>query len=445
MARLLTPEDYGITALPAAFYAIAGIFIEGSFGTALIRKEKLSEEDLSTAFLYSSSIGILCFFLLFIGAPWIAVFFNVPILSSLIRVTAIPFLWSGFMTPQSVILNRRLDFKTPAIISVISKFFMGLVGISMAFGDYGVWALVVSSLVSSIITVVLTWFYVRWRPKTGWSRESFKYLWGFGNKMIATLLIDRTYTNIVPLIIGKYYSPSQLGEYNRAQGYAQLPAQQFTSLLHNVSYPVLSKMQDDIGILRSNYRRMLRLCAFVMFPVMIMMAVLAKPLIVLLVTEKWIACVPYLQLMCVAMMWSPIHSINLALLLVKGRSDFFLRLEIIKKTIGFLIMAVSLPYGIIPFLIGTVVHTLLCLFVNTYYTGKIINLGCFMQMWDVIPVLMLTTIMAITTHVTTLISDNYFIQLLVGCIVGSLTYLLGSYIFKFSELKDFKYMLKRDL
>jgi O-antigen/teichoic acid export membrane protein len=443
MARILTPEDYGITALPTAFYAIAGIFIEGSFGAALIRKEKLIEEDLSTAFLYSSSIGFLFFFLMFIGAPWIAAFFNVPILTSLIRVSVIPFLWSGFMTPQTVILNRKLDFKTPAIIAVISKSFMGLVGISMAYCGYGVWALVVSSLVSSLITVFLTWFLVRWRPKTGWSRDSFRYLWGFGNKMIATLLIDRTYMNIVPLIIGKYYSPAQLGEYNRAQGYAQLPAQQFTNLLHNVSYPVMSKMQEDIDLLRSNYRRMLRLCAFVMFPIMILMAVLAKPLIVLLVTEKWIACVPYLQLMCVAMMWYPIHSINLALLLVKGRSDLFLRLEIIKKTIGLLIIAVSLPFGIIPFLIGTIVHTLLCLFVNTYYTGKIINVGFFMQMWDVVPVLLLTATVAATTYVTTMFSDIYFLQLLVGCIVGSLTYLLGGYIFKFTELKDLKYMLNR--
>lgn len=443
MARLLTPEDYGITALPAVFYTIAGIFIESGFGTAMVRKEVLTDKDLSTAFYYSTFIGLLCYVLLFLVAPWIAAFFEVPILSSLIRVSAISFLFGGFRTPQIIILNRRLDFKTPAIVTAISTLFMGIVGISAAYMGYGVWALVISTVTSGFLSLLLLWLFVRWVPKSGWSKESFRYLWGFGNKMIATLLIDRIYLNLAPFFIGKFFSPVQLGLYNRSQGYAQIPAQQLVDLLHNVSYPVLSKMQDDTEMLSRSYRRMLRLSAFIMFPIMILIAVLAKPLILVMITDKWIACVPYLQLMCVAMMWYPLHSMNLALLLVKGRSDLFLKLEIIKSVIGVTIMALTLPFGIIVFLIGTIVNSLVCLIVNTYYTGKMIDVGYFRQMKDVIPSLLLTISMALIVYSSILLFSNLYLQLVLGCLVGFVIYMIGSYIFKFPELNDITYMLKR--
>ncbi len=443
MARLLTPEDYGITALPVVIYAVAGIFIDGAFGAALIRKQDLSEEDLSTAFCYSLTVGLLCYLVLFVGAPWIADFFEIPVLTTLTRVTALSFLWTGFMTPQSVILNRKLDFRTPAIVALISKILMGIVGVLMAYLGYGVWALAVSTVLSNFTTVLLTSCFVRWYPKTSWSKESFSYLWGFGNKMIATLLIDRIYMNIAPIVIGKYFSPAQLGEYNRAQGYAQLPAQQFTDLLHNVTYPVLSKMQDDTDVLRDSYRRMLKLCAFVMFPIMIILAVLAEPLIVVMVTEKWIACVPYLQLMCLAMMWYPIHSINLSLLLVKGRSDLFLRLEILKKSIGIVLMAVSLPFGIIPFLIGTIIHSLICLIINTYYTSKIIHMGFLKQMKDILPVLLVCIVMAVVVYYFLILIESLYFQIFLGGFLGLAIYVSIAYVFKFPELSDVKYMLSR--
>lgn len=443
MARLLTPEDYGITAIPAVFYAIAGIFIESGFGSAMIRKPELTEQDLSTAFYYSTFVGVGCYVILFIASPWISHFFDVPILSSLIRVSAISFLWAGLRTPQSIILNRKLDFKTPTIVSLISTVFMGIIGISAAYLGYGVWALVISSVSSGFLSLLLIWLFVRWVPRSGWSKESFRYLWGFGNKMIATLLIDKIYLNIAPLIIGKFFSPVQLGLYNRSQNYTQLPTQQLVNLLHSVTYPVLSKMQDDTEMLSRSYRRMLRLSAFISFPLMILMAVLAKPLILVLITEKWIACVPYLQLMCLAMMWYPIHSMNLALLLVKGRSDLFLKLEIIKTAIGLSIMGMTLPFGIISFLVGSIFNSLICLVVNTYYTGKMIDVGYIRQMIDMTPSLLLTALMAGVTYLFILSVSNIYLQLILGGIVGVAIYLIGSYLFKFPELEDVKYMLSR--
>lgn len=443
MARLLTPEDYGITALPAIFFAIANVFIECGFSAAMVRKPDLTEKDLSTAFYYSTAVGVICYALMFAASPMIARFFDVPVLKPLIRVTGLSFLWAGFLTPQNILLNRKLDFRTPTIIAVISRVFMGVVGITTAYLGFGVWALALSSVSSSFVTVVLTWLLVRWTPKSSWSGDSFKYLWGFGNKMIVTFLIDRLYTYISPMIIGKFYSTTQLGVYNRAYGYAQLPAQQFTNLLHNVTYPVMSRMQDDILILRNNYRRMLKLSAFIVFPIMFLMAVLAKPLIVVLVTDKWIDCVPYLQLMCFAMMWYPIHSINLALLLVKGRSDIFLKLQIIKSGIGLLIMAITLPFGIVYFLMGMILSSLISLFINTYYTGKIISVGFLKQLKDMAPILLLCSVMAVGTYFITLLLSNLYLQLFVGGLVGLIIYVVGSYLRKAPEMEDVKYMLKR--
>lgn len=443
MARLLSPQDYGIAALPAVFFAISAIFIDGGFGTAMVRKEELTDQDLSTAFYYSTLVGFFFYVILFIAAPWIAVFFDVPILSSLIRVSAISFLFAGFKTPQTILLNRRLDFKTPTIVTVISTLVMGVVGISAAYMGFGVWALVISNVVSGFLSLLLLWLFVRWIPKSGWSRESFNYLWGFGNKMIATLLIDKMYLNLAPFLIGKFYNPVQLGLFNRSQSYAQLPVQQIVNLLHNVSYPVLSKMQDDTEMLGKSYRRMLRLSAFIMFPIMILMAILAKPLILILITDKWIDCVPYLQLTCVAMMWYPLHSMNLALLLVKGRSDLFLKLEIVKTAIGLTIMALTLPFGIIVFLIGTIINSLVCLIVNTYYTGKMINVDFFRQMRDIMPSLLLTASMAVITHFLVISNNNLYLQLFLGAILGSTYYALVSYILKFPEWEDVKFMLSR--
>lgn len=441
MARLLSPQDYGTAALPAVFFAISVIFIDGGFGTAMVRKEELTDQDLSTAFYYSTLVGFFFYVILFIAAPWIAVFFDVPILSSLIRVSAISFLFAGFKTPQTILLNRRLDFKTPTIVTVISTLVMGVVGISTAYMGFGVWALVISNVVSGFLSLLLLWLFVRWIPKSGWSRESFNYLWGFGNKMIATLLIDKMYLNLAPFLIGKFYNPVQLGLFNRSQSYAQLPVQQIVNLLHNVSYPVLSKMQDDTEMLGRSYRRMLRLSTFIMFPIMILMAILAKPLILILITDKWIDCVPYLQLMCLAMMWYPIHSLNLALLLVKGRSDLFLKLEIIKAAIGLSIMAITLPFGIIPFLFGLIANSLICLFVNTYYTGKMIKLGFSLQMLDIFPTLMLSLFMGMVSYVVLSFITNCFLQLIIGGIFGLLVYGIGSYFFKFPEINDVKYMI----
>lgn len=443
MARLLSPSDYGITALPAVFMAVAYIIQNGGLSGALIRKTDLSEKDLSTAFYYSISVGIVLYVVMFFSATWIADFYNTPVLVPLIRVTALGFLWGPLGTPQNVILNRKLDFKTPTKISIISRIVSAIVGISMAFIGYGLWALVISGLLSSFLSLLMNWYVVRWIPKTGWSKDSFKYLWDYGNKMMASSLLDTLYNNIAPVFIGKFYSPAELGVYNRAQGYAMMPSQNVTGVIQGVTFPVLSKMQNDNEALAHNYRRMLKATAFIIFPIMMTLSALARPLVITLVTAKWESCIILLQIICFSFMWYPVHAINLNLLQVKGRSDLFLRLEIIKKIVGISILAITLPHGLIVFCCGSVVSSLIALVINTYYTGKLINVGYFKQMRDLLPIVLLGLVMFAMIHLSNYLIPNMLLQIICGGILGAIVYIGGAILLKFSELDDVKYMLKR--
>lgn len=443
MARLLSPSDYGITALPAVFMAVAGILQSGGLSDALVRKTDFREEDLSTSFYYSIAVGIVMYLALFFSAPWIADFYNTPVLIPLLRVTALSFLWGPLNSAQNVILKRRLDFKTPTKISLTTRVFSACVGIVLAYMGYGLWALVISGVLSSLLTVILNWFVVRWFPHTGWSKASFKYLWGYGNKIMLSWGLSALYDNITPIFVAKFYSPADLGVYNRAQGYAAMPSQQVNGVIQGVTFPVLSKMQDDNEALARNYRRMLRTTAFIVFPLMMMLSALARPLVLTLITAKWEACIILLQIICFSMMWYPIHAINLNLLMVKGRSDLLLRLEIIKKTIGICILAITLPQGLAVFCYGTIVSSMIALVINTYYTGKLIQVGYWRQMKDLLPILLLSFLLFGTIHLTTHFIFNPYLQIICGGIAGGIVYLGGAILFKFKELNDVKYMLKR--
>lgn len=443
MARLLSPEDYGITALPAVFMAVAGIFTEGGFGSTMVRKPELTEEDLATAFYYSTAVGIVCYILLFFVSPWIADFYNVPVLTPLIRITALSFIYGPIGTPQNIILRRRLDFKTPTKISAICKILSGIIGITMALYGFGVWALAISGMVAGIIGLFMNWHVVRWYPKTGWSKESFKYLWGFGNKFMASRLLDTLYKNITPVFIGKYYSPADLAVYNRADIYAKLPSQNVHGAICSVTFPVLSKMQDNDEVLAKNYRRILKVTVFVVFPIMTLLAGLARPLILIMITAKWEACIILLQIICFSMMWEPINDINLNLLVVKGRSDLFFRLEVIKKILGITILVSTLPLGLVIFCLGNILLSLGSVLINTYYTGKLINYGYITQMKDLSTVLLLSLLTFSIAIGCTHLFSNLWLQLIIGGLCGAGFYIGLAFLFKLEELQDVKYMLNR--
>jgi len=443
LARILDISDYGIVAMIVVFMAVAQAFVDSGFSSALIRKPDLNEEDKSTAFYFNIIVGLTCYGILFIVSPLIADFYDEPLLSPIIRVTGLSIIFNSLCVVQRALFTIAVDFKTQAIISLACTVISGVVGLVMAYNGYGVWALVAQSTISTFLNFVLLWLCSRWRPVTGFSKASFRYLFNFGSKLLASGLLDTLYNNAYPIVIGKFYNSAQLGLYSRAQSYASLPSSNITGILQRVTFPVLSLMQDDDERLALNYRRLLRVSAFVVFPLMVMLAAVAAPLIRVMITSKWDGCVGFLQILSIAMMWYPIHAINLNLLQVKGRSDLFLRLEIYKKIFGVLILICTIPLGVTAMCWGLVVGSVFSLVMNTYYTGKLIKVGFFIQMKDLLPTLVNSVIMGGIAYYTVNNIDSSIISLIAACSVSIVFYFTTSYLLKIPELKEVILIIKR--
>lgn len=437
LARILSPGDYGLLAMIAVFNAIAYVFLNSGFGGALIRKPDLTENDNTTAFIFNIAAGAVMYGVIWLIAPLVAQFYDKPILAQLLRAEGILLIISAFKIVQNTQLSRALNFKAKAIINVSSHIAAGILAIVAAYRGLGVWSLVIQHIATGLFSLILFWIVSPWRPRGRWDKNSFRYLWGYGSKMLASGLLDKIYANIYPIIIGKFFSAADLGQYARAKDYTRMPSQGLTEVIQQVTFPVLSRIQNDDNRLRDNYRRMLRFTAFIMFPVMVAIAALAHPLIITLVTAKWEPCVPYLQIICFASMWYPIHAINLNLLQVKGRSDLFLRLEIIKKVIATIAIFVSVPFGITGICIGAVCTSLIGLAINTYYTGRLINVGFFMQMRDLTPTLLLSLLTgALIYAFTRLVHLPEAALLTIGILAAAAIYLTVARLTRMPELRE---------
>lgn len=436
LARLLSPSDYGLLAMIAVFNAIAFAFINSGFGNALVRKPDLTENDNSTAFYFNIIAGVVMAGVIWLIAPWVSLFYDKPILTQLLRVEGLLLIISSFTIVQNAQLSRALNFKAKMIVNVSSQVIGGIVAIVAAYRGFGVWSLVIQHIASGFIRLILLWIISPWRPRGRWDKGSFGYLWGFGSKLLASGLLDTVYSNIYPIIIGKLFSAADLGQYSRAKGYADLPSQGLTGVLQQVTFPVLSQIQEDDARLASSYRRLLRFSVFLVFPIMIGMAALAYPLVVALVTDKWAQCVPYLQIICFSSMWYPVHAINLNLLQVKGRSDLFLRLEIIKKAIITIAIFICVPFGIMGICVGAVFTSLINLAINTYYTGKLIHVGFVRQMKDMTPTLLNSLVMGVIIYFAVMPFGNDVIKLAIGIPLGIAFYLAVARIFRMPELQE---------
>ena len=436
LARLLSPSDYGLLAMIGVFNAIAFSFMDSGFGNALVRKPNLTEDDNTTAFYFNLIAGVILFGVLWLIAPWVAVFFDKPILTPLVRAEGSLLIISAFKIVQNAQLTRALNFKAKMIIRVVASICGGITGIVAAYSGLGVWALVAMHIADSLISLMLLWLISPWRPRGKWSKTSFRYLWGYGSKLLASGLLDTVYSNIYPIIIGKFYSAADLGQYTRAKQYASMPSGTLTGVIQQVTFPVLSQIQEDDARLGNNYRRMLRFMVFIVFPIMMGMVALAHPLVITLVTDKWAQCVPYLQVICFASMWYPVHAINLNLLQVKGRSDLFLRLEIIKKALVTVVIFICVPFGIMGICCGAVFTSLACLAINTYYTGKLINVGFLRQMKDMAPTLLASLAMGAAVYFAVIPFDDNWVKLAIGIPLGAAIYLAIAKTFRMPELHE---------
>lgn len=442
IARILSPEDYGVIAMLNIFLAVSQTFIDSGFTNALIRKVDRSEEDFSTVFIFNTIVATALYAILFFTAPLIAKFYNTPILESITKIISLTLVISSLSAVHHAKLSIALEFKSRAKISLISATFTGLLGLWMAYAGYGLWALVVQSLFSTTIRTILLWIVVKWHPKLVFSWHSFKELFSFGSKILASGLLDTLYNNIYTLVIGKLFSSSTLGVYSKASSLAQFPSSNITSILQTVTFPVLSSIQNDDVRLADAYKRFLKLSAFVVFPLMVGLAAVAGPFIRLVLTDKWEGAIYLLQIICFALMWYPIHAINLNILQVKGRSDYFLKLEIIKKVQGVLVLVVTVPMGIVAMCYGKVISSLISLIWNTHYTKKLINYGYFAQMKDLLPVLIHSLVMGGIVLLVVHFMPTIWLKLIVGVLTGMVYYIAGAYIMKFPEMDELLTILK---
>ena len=443
IARLLDPKDFGLVGMLAIFLAVAQSLIDSGFSQALIRKQDRTEVDNSTVFYFNIVVSAVLYLILYAIAPWVSDFYNEPQLCSLMRVLCLIVIINSFAVVQRAIYTASINFKTQAKASFIAALASGLVGVWMAYNGYGVWTLVWQQLLNAGINTLLLWIYSNWYPRWVYSWESFRELFAFGSKLLASGLLDTLYTNIYLLVIGKIFNAASLGYYTQADRFTKLPSSNITGILQRVTYPVLCSIQDDDERLREDYRKLLRLSAFVIFPMMCFLAGVAYPLVELLLGEKWRFAATLIIPLSFNMMWWPIHAINLNLLQVKGRSDLFLRLEIIKKIVAVVVLVLSIPFGLLFMCYAGIVTSIICLIINTYYTGRLIQVGFFMQMKDLSGSLIVSMAIFVAAYFLSFVSDNVIVQLLLAVLISAMLFLSTVYVLKFKELDYVKSILNR--
>ena len=362
-------------------------------------------------------MGILVYIALFISAPWVSVFYKEPQLIDILRITSIPILFSGLLTIPNMIFTREINFKVTTKISFSRAILSGVIGIYMAIMGYGVWALIVQGLVSYAIGVIMFNYYCRWKIKFIFKKNSFYYLWGFGSKMLASNLINTAYSNLYQIIIGKFYSSTDLGQYQRGQSYSGLFSNTLTQVVQRVSFPTLSKMQDDTERLKYGYRKIIKMSMLVSCLGSMALAAMAKPLIVILIGEKWLPAAEYLQIICLGALLYPVHAINLNVLTVMGRSDLFLKLEIIKKVIGTVPIVIGIFLGIKIMLWAGVASSFLSFAINAYYSDRLINYSFEIQFKDILPFITVSLCLGVLTWSITFLSIQVVFQLLIQLVV----------------------------
>ena len=436
MARILTPGEYGLIGMIAIFMALGQVFIDGGFANALIQKEKRTETDFSTVFWINISIGLLSYALLFAFAPLIASYFNYEILKPIVRVYGINLILSSLVAVNKVKLTVDLNFKTQLKISLIAACTSGVAGIVCAKNGFGVWAIVVQANVSAVMTAILSFIFVRWKPAAVFSRDSFRSLFNYGSKLLAAQIISTVYVYLYNLAIGKKYTKEEVGLYTKAGLFGQMVSTHLASVMTRVSFPVLSRVQNDDEKLIEAYRKFIGMVAFIVFPVALGVCGVARPLIVSLITDKWIGCVPFIRVLIIAYLCDGITLVNLNLLYVKGKSNIVLKLEIIKKSIAVAILLITIQYSVLAVCIGQAIYAMIALILNTRNTKRILNYGLFKQIRDIFPYLLLSlVIMSVTIGLDYLILNDWIVLALSLIICPSL-YLLLCYALHLDALHE---------
>ncbi len=428
LARLLTPNEYGLIGMLVVFLQIGQVFIDSGFANALIQKKECTPADFATVFYYNLLLSLAIYAILFFTAPFIASFYNQDILIPLLRLLSLTLIINALAIVQKTILVKRVDFRTQTKVSLFSAILSGIIGISLASKSFGVWALCWQQISFSFLQLFFYTLYVHWLPNSKFSKESFIKLFNFGSKLLISSLISVIYKNLYSVVIGKKFTAAELGYYTRAEQFAMFPSNNLGNIIARVAFPIFSKIQDDTPKLCTAYRRIIQYSSYIIFPLMCGLIAIAEPLITVLLTEKWLGIVPLLQILCIDWMLDHLSIINLNLLYVKGRSDWALRLEIIKKIIAIIILIATIPFGLTIMCWGRVLYSIIATIINTHYTRILINLNFFQQMIDIIPYLIGALVMAAIVYGVNLLISTSISQVIIGMLIGVIIYAIITFI-----------------
>lgn len=443
VARLVMPSDYGLIAMLGVFMALGGVFVNSGISTALVRHKHNSQADYSTAFYANVALGLVVYAILYVLAPLIAGFYEIPELTAVCRVYSLDILLSSLTIVHVAKLTHEMRYKVQTSIKLFSLMVSGVIGISLAYGGYGVWALIGYTLSASGLRTVLFWVLSGWYPSMVFSRSAAHYLYDFGSKMLLTSIIDVVYDNIYTFVIGKYYTATSAGYYNRSLQLSQFPQNMISHVVGNVVLPVLTPFQDNQEKLLNVYDRLFRLTVYVAYPLMALMVVLAYPLIDFLLGEKWLPSVPYLQILVVAVVFTTLTIVNLNLFFVKGRSDVVLKLDIYKKIIGFAMVAVMAPLGLKWICVGSVLYAIASFVINCTQTHQILGYGLWHQVKTAFPPMLYSVLMGLVVAVAISYVSSSFLQLVLGGLLGLLVYVGLSLLLKEPALAELMELIHR--
>lgn len=444
MARLLSPREFGLVALLTVLVVVAQVLLESGFGSALIQRKDPTATDESSVFYFNVVLGLLLAGLLWLAAPAVAAFYELPELTALARAMAVILVINGFAVVQNALMVRRLDFRRQAVISITGTFVSGAVGLTMAWRGYGVWSLVAQQVANSLVRTLMSWLLNSWRPSWLFDLAALKDMFRFGSGMAASVLLNTVFGNLYPLVIGKLFPAAQLGYYNRAQTLEGITSTTLSSVVSRVAFPVFSKLQDDPVRLRNGLRRAMRTLAFLQFPAMLGLAAVAEPLVLFLLTDKWAPSIPFLQALCFVGLLHPIHMLNVNVLMAQGRTGLLLRLELIKKGLLVATLAVTAPFGILAIIWGQVAMSVIGLAINTHYTRRLADYSLWDQFCDFGPYLGIASVMGIIVWTSNLsFVPGHFGQLAGKVVLGATLYGIMAAGLRLGAMADLVGMMRR--
>lgn len=441
LARILLPQDYGAIALLTVFIALSQVFVQSGFSTALISKLDADDLDYSSVFYCTLAMSLLFYALLFAAAPFIARFYQMPVLKNALRVLALSIVLGTYNSLQNTYLGKNLLFKKLFVSSFSSTLVSGALGIAAAFFGAGIWALVLQQLSAILITTAVMCFTVPWHPKWQFSFRRLAILFSFGWKLLASGLLDTAYNNMYSVIIGKKYTAQDLAYWNRGKQFPAFLVTNINGSIGSVMFPVFSLQQNDLVQLKYSVRRSIQLSSFLVFPMMAGLAAVAKPLVLWLLTEKWLFCIPFLQAWCINFALMPIHTTNLQVYNSLGRSDIFLGLEIVKKVLGVGVLLITLPHGLKMMMVGTVCSGILCTFINAFPNAKVLGYPFHEQVMDLLPSFLLSLIMGAVVYGMGWALPAVRLLLPLQIIVGALLYWGESALFRLEPYRFCKGLL----